>query len=39
MLFFYSTDPNVMPNRGQMSKGGVNQMNLFKKNNSYICSI
>ena len=27
MLCFSSTDPNCMPNRGQMSKGGVNQMN------------
>ena len=29
MLCFSSTDPNCMPNRGQMSKGGVNQMNSF----------
>ena len=31
MLCFSSTDPNCMPNRRQMSKGGVNQMNSFKK--------
>jgi len=36
MLCFSSTDPNCMQNRGQMSKDGVNQMNSFKKNNSYI---
>ena len=27
MLCFSSTDPNCMPNRRQMSKEGVNQMN------------
>ena len=31
MLCFSSTDPNCMPNRRQMPKGGVNQMNSFKK--------
>ena len=31
MLSFSSTDPNFIPNRGQMSKGGVNQMNSFLK--------
>ncbi len=36
ILCFSSTDPNCMPNIGQMSKDGVNQMNSFKKNNSYI---
>ena len=36
MLCFSSTEPNCMPNIGQMSKDGVNQMNSFKKNNSYI---
>ena len=31
MLCFSSTDPNCMPNRRQMSKDGVNQMNSLKK--------
>ena len=31
MLCFSSTDPIYMPNRGQMSKEGVNRMNSFKK--------
>ena len=29
MLCFSSTDPKCMPNRRQMSKGEVNQMNSF----------
>ena len=29
ILCFSSTEPNCMPNIGQMSKDGVNQMNSF----------
>jgi len=31
MLCFSCKDPNCIPNKGQMAKGGVNQMNSFFK--------
>jgi hypothetical protein len=36
MLCFSSTDPNYMPNIGQMSKDGVNQMNSFLKKKQFL---
>ena len=36
ILCFSSTDPNCMPNIGQMSKDGVNQMNSFLKKKQFL---
>ena len=39
MLCISSTDPNCMPNRGQMPKRRVNQMNSFFKKKAILISV